>query len=432
MNWTRRTFLTSASAAPLFAQRRGKKGDAPGPKPNILLIMADEVPSWVLGCYGNQEMPTPNIDRMAAGGSRFVRSFACTPVATPNRITIMSGRTPRQHGVHDAAAAIPGSFGSEKLLSDVLSQNGYHCGYAGLWDAGSGAPGHGFSSAATAISGKGSAAETVTSEALSFLDQQKKDAPFFLALSYPSPMVLQESSARQFHARFASAKFESYGTMPVAAHAARGKEHLSDTLGSLRKYAAGLTELDGQLAALPGRLLAKSLFDNTLIVFAGTSGHLLGRHGLWGDGRSSNPANMYDEAVGVPMIWQWPGLIPVQAARPEVVSSYDVFPTLCSAAGLKSDAKSLCGRDFLQVVMNRVPAQKKAWSDLIFADLGDTEMARDNYYKVVMRDGGQGANEFYDLRQDSLEKNNRFDNPGYVTVRDNMAKSLADWRQTYA
>ena len=70
--------------------------------PNILLIMADEVPSWVLGCYGNQEIATPNIDRMASGGSRFVRSFACTPSATPNRITLLTGRRwPYAHQVLD-------------------------------------------------------------------------------------------------------------------------------------------------------------------------------------------------------------------------------------------------------------------------------------------------------------------------------------------
>ncbi|WP_321473172.1 sulfatase-like hydrolase/transferase [uncultured Paludibaculum sp.] len=431
MNWTRRTFLTGAAAAPLFAQKRGRKDDAPSAKPNILLVMADEVPSWVLGCYGNQEIPTPNIDRMALGGSRFVRSFACTPAATANRVTLLSGRTPRQHGVHEAGTA-PGSFANEKLLSDDLTGSGYRCGYAGLWDAGSGAPGHGFAHAGTAVSGKGSAAETVTAQALEFLDQQAKGTPFFLAISYPSPMTLQQSSPQKFHARFAAAKFESYGIQPAAEHAALGKEYLADALGNLRKYGAGLAELDEQLAALPRKLLAKSIFDNTLVVFTGTSGNLLGRHGLWGDGRGSKPANMYDEAVGVPMIWQWPGYFPVQAARPEVVSSYDVYPTLRAAAGIPlTDSKSLCGRDFLQVVMNRVPAQKKAWKDLVFADLGDTEMARDNYFKVVVRSGGEGPNEFYDLRQDSREKNNRWDNPGYVTVRDTMAKSLAEWRQTY-
>lgn len=428
MNWTRRTFLAGAGAAPLLAQKR-RKGEAPATKPNILLVMTDEVPAWVLGCYGGTEIPTPNIDRMAAAGSRFIRSFACTPVAAANRVTILSGRTPRQHGVKAAGAAAPASLSNEKLLSDELGQHGYHSSYAGMWDIGNGTPGHGFAPAAAT---QGSEAERITAQALAFLDQQSKANPFFLAISYPSPMALQKSSPQKYHQRFAASKFESIGIMPAAEHAAAGKEHLADTVGSLRQYAAGLTELDDQLAAIPRRLLAKSLYDNTLAVFTGTSGNLLGRHGLWGDGLASEPPNMYDEVVGVPLIWQWPGLIPVQAARPEVVSSYDLFPTLRAAAGLPEiDSKSLCGRDFLDVVRNLVPAQKRAWNDLVFADLGDTEMARDNYYKTVVRAGGEGPNEFYDLRQDSREKNNRWDNPGYVTVRDTMAKSLAEWRQTY-
>lgn len=429
MNWTRRSFLAGAAAAPLFAQKRGRKGEPPGPKPNILLIMADEVPSWVLGCYGGAEIPTPNIDRMAAAGSRFIRSFACTPVAAANRITILSGRTPRQHGVHQGGAAAPATFGAERLLSDELGGAGYHSGYAGLWDASQGAPGHGFTAAPAGS--QGSEAERITGQALAFLDQQAKDKPFFLALSYPSPMELQKTSAQKFHQKFATAKFDSFGIQP-AVETSTAKEFLTDTPASLRQYSAGLADLDEQLATLPRKLLAKGLYDNTLIVFTATCGNLLGRHGLWGDGRGSNPPNMYDEVVGVPMIWQWPGMLPVQAARPEVVSSYDIFPTLRTAAGLpEADAKAYCGRDFLDVVRNLVPAQKRGWKDLVFADLGDTEMARDNYYKTVVRAGGEGPNEFYDLRQDSREKNNRWDNPGFVTVRDSMAKSLADWRQTY-
>jgi arylsulfatase A-like enzyme len=82
--------------------------------------------------------------------------------------------------------------------------------------------------------------------------------------------------------------------------------------------------------------------------------------------------------------------------------------------------------------MNRPQPRNASWRNLVFGHFRDTEMARDNRYKLVVRNGGKGPNELYDVRTDPREKTNQYDNPQFVTVRERLAKELADWRQQYS
>jgi arylsulfatase A-like enzyme len=91
---TRRELLLAAASAPLFAQKAIRQ-------PNVVLIVADDLAAWMLGCYGNGEIRTPNIDLLARSGTRFANNFVCTPICSASRATLFTGRTPRQHGIHD-------------------------------------------------------------------------------------------------------------------------------------------------------------------------------------------------------------------------------------------------------------------------------------------------------------------------------------------
>src|SRR4051812_16815339 len=149
----RRAFLGATASAGLYGA--GKK--TPVARPNILVILADDLAAWMTGCYGNKEIRTPNIDLLARGGMRFNASFVCTPICSASRATLFTGRTPKQHGIQDfltdqpiaqppqGQQAPPESFGREVMISDLLSQAGYQCGYVGKWHMGSDEkPGHGF------------------------------------------------------------------------------------------------------------------------------------------------------------------------------------------------------------------------------------------------------------------------------------------------
>lgn len=454
MSWTRRSFLAATGVAPLVAQRK-----QPPKRPNILLILADDLPAWALGCYGNKEIKTPNIDLLARGGTRFQNHSVCTPICSPSRATLFTGRLPQQHGIHDfltdnpvetpaqGQKAPPESFAREVMISDLLAGAGYNCGYVGKWHMGGDAkPGRGFSYTCT-LSGRdyanptmflngekrqeqGYLAEIMTNRAAEFLDQQNESKPFFLTIGYLNPHTPYEGHPQKYLDMYAATKFETIGWEPPAANALREKEYLKDIVGNNRRHAAAVTALDDQIPVLLKKLQQKGLRENTLIIFTGDNGFLLGRHGLWSKGHASDPINMYEEVMQVPMIWNWLGKVPPESVRPEVVSFYDLMPTLCEVAEVTPPERNLCGTSYLGPVMGRT--SKKPFRSVIFGRFRYAEMARDGRYKIVVRNNGEGPNELYDLREDPREKTNQYENQAFLLVRERLTRDLEAWRKRYA
>jgi arylsulfatase A-like enzyme len=436
---SRRHFL-GALAAPALAQK--KRPVAASDRPNVLLILADDLGAWMLGCYGNKEIHTPNIDRLAQTGMRFINCLVCTPVSSAARATLFTGRLPRQNGLLDfltsnptgnppqGQSAPPASFSKEIMISDILAGEGYNCGYAGEWRMGNDAQmQHGFKFWNTAAA----SAETVTAQAGQFLDQQSAGKPFFLTAGYTNPHPPYDTLSQKHLEMYAGVKFDSFNYEPMARNAARDKEMFKDFLGNARKCAAATTALDEQVAALIEKVRQRRLLDNTLVIFTSDTGLLLGQHGLWGRGLASDPINMYEQAIAVPMIWSWLGKIPPTNSRPELVSSYDLLPTLCEATGsAQPTGRDLCGRSYLPLALGQKMPKKEPWRNLVFGEYRNTEMVRDPRYKLVVRDGGKGPNEFFDLTADPRERVNQYDNPQYVSMRDRLAGELAGRRKKYS
>ena len=461
MSFSRRSFLASSLAPAALAQRR-KKDEPSGPRPNVLLILADDLAAWMLGCYGNKEIRTPNIDYLARGGMKFLNNFVCTPICSASRATLFTGRTPRQHGIHDfltpspiaqppqGQQAPPPDFHSkEVMLSDLLARNGYRCGYTGKWHMGQDEkPGHGFSYTYTMTGGSrsyvdpemylngslvketGYLTDLTTKRSLDFLDQQSAAQPFFLCASYLNPHTPYEGHPQKYYDLYQNTKFETFGYEPAAPNALREKGLLKDTVGNLRRCAAATTALDDQIPLLMKKLADKGLRDNTLVIFTGDNGFLLGRHGLWSKGLASDPINMYEEVMRVPMIWNWPGKTPVEGSTPELVSFYDFVPSVCDAVGIAAPTdRGLCGRSYLKLAKAEPFAKKETWRSTVFGHFRNTEMARDQRFKIVVRNNAEGPNELYDLKLDPNERRNQYENPQFITVRDRLLKDLAAWRQ---
>ena len=111
-------------------------------QPNVVFVLTDDQGPWAAGCYGNPEIRTPNIDRMAATGTMFCNHFVATPVCSPSRATFLTGRVPSQHGIHEwinQGNCAPDSveyLRDEVAYTDVLAANGYTCGISGKWHMG--------------------------------------------------------------------------------------------------------------------------------------------------------------------------------------------------------------------------------------------------------------------------------------------------------
>jgi arylsulfatase A-like enzyme len=264
------------------------------------MILADELPAWILGCYGGAEIRTPNIDRIAQTGARFQRYYTSAPAAEPGRASLLTGRTAMQ------VANAPSAGAAASPLAAMLAGLGYQC-----------------------HSTSAGAGEAVVAEAAGFLDQQQAGKPFLLIAGFSDLRPPYSGVPEKYAGLYATAKFESFFPAdPPAANATLGREMLADPLASLRKAAGAVAALDAQVGALISKLAATGLLDGTLLIFASPDGSLLTRHGLWGSGDSSDPANMYQEAAATPMIWRWPARIPPQTTRTELVSSVDILPAV--------------------------------------------------------------------------------------------------------
>ena len=415
----------------------------------------------MVGCYGNKEIKTPNIDNFARGGLRFTNAFCTTPICSPSRATFFTGRVPRQHGIHDfltenpiadppqGQKGVPEAFESEVMISDLLSKQGYKCGYVGKWHLGNDAkPGHGYSYTYTMLGGersyrdpemslngtmvqeKGYLTDLMTQRACEFLDKQSAATPFFLTVGYLNPHTPYSGHPQKYYDMYAQTPFNTTGWEHAAPNALREKALLSDIVGNLRRCAASTTALDDQLPILLRKLQERKLWDNTLIIFTSDNGYLLGRHGLWSKGLASDPPNMYEEVMKVPFIISWPGRVPTSEIAPEMVSFYDVVPTLCEATGVAPPSgRGLTGRSFLPIATRDQLPAKSPWRNLVFGHLRNTEMARDARYKLVVRNDFKGPNELFDVVADPNERTNRYDDPQYLQVRERLTNELTAWRK---
>lgn len=453
---SRREFVLGSAALPALAQKKA----APTP-PNILLVIADDLAAWMLGCYGNKEIRTPNLDRLTMTGARFLNNFVCTPIGSASRATLFTGRTPMQHGVHDfltatpvakppqGQAAPPASFAQEVMISDVLAGAGYQCGYAGKWHMGNDAQpqhrfdfwytldGAGYQDPKMSFNGKPAAekgylADLITDRACQFLGQQNPSRPFFLTVAHLNPHGPYAGHPSKYYEMYKDVKFDSVDYQAAAPNALREKEMLKDALGNIRRAAAAITALDDRMPPLIDCLRKRGLLDNTAIIFTGDNGFLLGRHGLWGKGLASDPINMYDEVMATPMIWSWPSRIPPSSTRPELVSFYDVMPTVCQLAGVAAPGRNLCGRSYLPLLTGQPLPKKQPWPATVFGTFRNTDMARDNRHKLVLRNNGEGPNELFDVIADKRERVNQYENPAFVTVRDRLTPQIGAWKKKYS
>lgn len=379
MQISRRHFFFGSLALPAFA------GKAPPPRPNVLLYLVDDLPAWILGCYGNKEVRSPHIDELAQSGTRFLNHFVATPAPEPGRASFLTGAIPSQPAAPDTG------------LDRILGSLGYNVK-------------------------SGDAAG-----AAGFLAAQAADKPFFYVAGYSKLRGPYDSIAQKYRDIYREVSFEGYAPDPPAANAAEGKEMLRDVVGNVRKFAAGVTELDDAVGAAIAQIRGRGLVDNTLIVFTSTCGALLGRHGLWDSGDASDPVNMYDEAIGTPMLWSWTGKVPAIAVQVELISSYDFAATLCEALGVPP-SDHLRGSSYLLMATGKPFPKKTRWRATVCGAYKNTEYARVERYKWIQRNDGKGPNELYDLGADPREHMNQADNEQYISTKNTLAAAIAQWK----
>ena len=324
--------LAFASAAPA-------RGEGPGKRPNILLILSDDHSAPHVGCYGNPDIKTPNLDRIAAEGMRFDRAYVACPQCVPSRSAIMSGRSPVAIQMTRFSAPLPAEV---KVFPELLRAQGYFSGVAGRTYHLDGAPGPRLSPESENVfekyglrtfpkrldfvktAGKG---ELAVAQFVEFLDLVPKDKPFVLQLCFSDPhRPLDRDAIPQPHD-------PSKLTLPA---------HYPDTplvREDFARYYDEISRFDGHVGQVLAELEKRGLARDTLVAFMGDNG----ASQLRGKG------TLYEFGVHVPLIVRWPGKVKAGSQSADLISGEDLAPTFLEAAGTDVP-KEMSGRSFVKLL----------------------------------------------------------------------------------
>ena len=420
-------------------------------KTNVVFVLTDDQGVWAAGCYGNPEIRTPNLDRLAAEGMRFDNFFVATPVCSPSRATLLTGRIPSQHGVHDWIRA--GNVGptaakyleDEVCYTDVLAEHGWTCAISGKWHLGaSQLPQHGFGHwyvhqrgggvyynapmirDGELIDEPGYVTDKITDDALEWLDEHALgDAPFYLSVHYTAPHSPWDCHPQEIVDSYDDCAFDSCPQEPRHPWATSLTDRCLNNRAMLKGYFAAVTAMDANVGRLLDHLDALGLREKTLVVFVSDNGFSCGHHGFWGKGNGTSPRNMYENSIRVPFIASQPGRIPTGSAQTAMVSAYDFMPTLLGYLGLPvPDDRDIVGQSFLPCLLGQ--EDKGREHVVIYDEYGETRMVRTRVWKYVQR-APDGPNELWDLVKDPGERRNLIDDPGHAERIDDMRVLLEQW-----
>jgi len=393
-----------------FAQRAGAQ------PPNILFVLTDDQRRDSLGCYGNKEVRTPHIDRLASEGVVFDNAFVNSAICTPSRACYFLGQHERRHGVNFNSGTALAPRAWEGSYPVLLRKAGYFTGYVGKnhvpvgdkgyrsgiiessFDFWYGAHGHlSFypkkphaifrkSKADTQPEILGEGAAEFLSAAQAFLRERPAGRPFCLSVAFNLPHRAGTGSMRQletdpelyrtaYRDRLNDHALPKHytpkatiGTPRLPADVLRAQYRQNsydyvDTEASLREHIVRtyqtITGIDQVVGRLRAQLAEHGLDGNTVIVFASDHGIMAGEYGLGGK------ALNYEPCLRIPMIVMDPRLPETQRARrlPNLVESIDVAPTLLDLARLKPPA-SMQGRSMAPLLRGESPR----WREYAFAE----------------------------------------------------------------
>lgn len=427
-------------------------------KPNIVYIMTDDQGIWSLGCYGNNEIHTPNPDRLAAKGTKFDQFYCTSPVCSPSRASLLTGRIPSQHGVNDwiSGGNIENPIeylAGQVAYTDVLAENGYICGLSGKWHLGDSLkPQKSFSHWYVHQSGGGSyydapmikngecinqegyLTKAITDDALEFLAQHKgQEDPFYLSIHYTAPHhPWINSHPEEFVSLYDECAFE---TCPQNELKPWFTKTMSINEGNWRENAKGyygsITAMDHHVGRVMDYLDENGLTEDTLVIFTSDNGFSCGHHGFWGKGNGTTPLNMYDYSIKVPLIISHPGTIPEGQTNDSLLSGYDFMPTLLEYVGLTSYThdKLLPGKSFATSLLNSV-TEIEDEPIVVYDEYGPVRMIRTKEWKYIHR-YPVGQHELYHLVNDPGERNNLVDQKEYQARVNELKTQLTDWFLTY-
>lgn len=343
-------------------------------RPNIVVIVADDLGYGELGCYGHKEIPTPNIDSIATNGVKFTNGYVSCPVCSPTRAGLITGRYQQRFG-HEQNPGPPSNYDprfglprSETTLATRLKSTGYTTGCVGKWhlgyDEGLRPLDRGFNEFFGHLAGghpylptkrvppqgpimrnnkpvdeKEYLTDAFGREAVAFIDKHHAE-PFFLYLAFNAvhtPMQVTDKYLK----RFPSIQDEKR-----------------------RKFAGMLSAMDDAVGKTLEALRRNKLEENTLVFFIGDNGGPTGATTCKNDPLRAGKGQVYEGGIRIPYLMQYKGHAPAGKTYDKPVIALDIAPTSVALAGGKATDAKFDGVDIMPYVTGKsggVPHETLYW-----------------------------------------------------------------------
>lgn len=419
-------------------------------QPNIVFMYADNLGYGDLGCYGNAEVKTPGLDRLAAQGVRCTDFYVVASTCTVSRGAVLTGRHPLRNGllhqlVRDENWHGVGLPHRERIMPQYLKEAGYATACFGKWNIGF-APGsrpteRGFDEFLGCRSGnihyfahtyhgdydifrgtelhrvEGYSGDIFADAACDFIRRQSSaKKPFFVYLPFNAPhyvssINMAKGEKPQWQAP--DRAFAAYGWNPAETD-------------EKRRYLAVINALDENVGRVLGALDATGQRENTLVVFISDMGPILrpthglgvANAGIYRDGAPS----LYEGGIRVPAIFRWPGKIAPGSVSKAILSHLDLLPAFLEIAGVVPPKnRVLDGRNCLPALTNNAGSPHER----LFFHLRDAVAVREGSFKLI-RLKAKAAWELYDLATDPSEtKDLAVEHPADVQ---RLAASITEWQ----
>ena len=432
-------FLAAALAGPTAAADR----------PNIVVVLVDDLRHDGLGCTGHPFAKTPNIDRLAAEGVKFTNAFVSLPLCSPSRSSFLTGKYAHSTGVTDNTDR---SALSHRLVTfpKLLHDAGYATAYVGKWHMGTDdTPRPGFDRWVSfrgqgvftdpplnidgeRVKATGYMTDILNEHAVEFVKKQSKEKPFCLYLAHKAvhgPFTPADRHKDLYvGAKFpppASANDDRSDKPAVRENAlkpAPKKPAPKEDFGVMRNQMRCMASIDEGIGALRQALADGGHESNTLFVFTSDNGYFWGEHGGLGDKRWA-----YDESIRIPLIARFPKLAKPGVVAPQLVMNVDLAPTVLNLAGVKVPT-DVHGRSLVPLLKGdssgwRTSILTEYFQEKAFPRTPTWRAVRTDAWKYIRYPDRPEWDELYDLAADPHERKNRIGDPA---AKDRLAGLKAE------
>jgi arylsulfatase A-like enzyme len=440
--------------------------------PNVVLIVSDNQPPDTIRALGNTYIETPNLDRLVREGSVFTRAITANPHCIPSRAEIISGASGFRNRSRPFGRGLDANLA---LWPQTMRQAGYHTWHTGKWDTDGTPSSRGYEETRALLSaggagnlpqshptmrngrpvtgyrgytfknqdnqpepGKGVGLTPLTDRHIADgaleLIARHPQKPFFLVVNFAGchdPLLPGPGFENKYDPRAIPLPRNFLPAHPFDWGNAGGRDELllpspltpEDVKQELADIHAVISHLDAQIGRLLDALRDNGADGNTIVIFITDNGAGVGRHGIRGY------QNMYEHAIGVPLIMRGPG-IPANTRFAAQTYLRDLYPTICDLVGIITPA-TVEGRSLVPVLTGRAreiyPEVYGYWHNAAkTAPFPMERMVRTDRWKLIYY-SHLDRHQLFDLENDPFELRDHSNNPAHASVRADLQRKLDAW-----